>query len=384
MSSDRVFGLPLEFWTPGPLGMPFQLWSVAMTMTGLVVGSFLNVVIYRLPRNESVVTPPSHCPACNNRIPMRWNLPVLSWLILRGRARCCGARISPRYLVVEAFTGALFLATWLAYGRETPAVAFSLAAFWASLVASSAIDLEHFIVPDELSLGGTAVGVALSAFFPALHGVARAGEGMRKSAIGAVVGAGAVYLVVRGGKLLFGRERVALGEGGRALFLEDGLRLPDGDLPYGEIFYRRGDAVTAKAKRVELSTRCLRDVEVRLELLRQPPRLRLGEEVLNPEEEPWMAIQADEIYLPREAMGLGDVKLMAAIGAFLGWQATLFSLMASAMIGSVVGIGLIALGRRDWGARLPFGPFLALAALIWAFGGQTLVDLWLHSASGPR
>jgi len=106
-----------------------------------------------------------------------------------------------------------------------------------------------------------------------------------------------------------------------------------------------------------------------------PKRLRIGDEELNPEEVPHMEAVSAEIVLPREAMGLGDVKFMAAIGAFLGWQSVIFSLTVSSIIGSFVGVALILMGKREWSSRLPYGPYIALAATIWLFCGKRLMGM---------
>ena len=127
-----------------------------------------------------------------------------------------------------------------------------------------------------------------------------------------------------------------------------------------------------RAKTLELADRCYKDVPVRL----TQARLTIGEESFDPEPVKFMEAIADEIVLPQEAMGLGDVKFMAAIGAFLGWQATMFALMFSSLIGSVVGISLIAIGKRSWSARLPYGPYIALAAVVWVFMDSALQSTW--------
>ena len=133
---------------------------------GLCVGSFLNVVIYRVPAEKSVVTPGSHC-GCGQ--PIRWfdNIPVLSWLLLRGRGRCCGRPFSVRYPFVELLTGILFLVCWL---HHPPAVAVCGWIFVGCLVAATFIDLDHFIIPDVFTIGLGVIGVLLSGFVPALHG----------------------------------------------------------------------------------------------------------------------------------------------------------------------------------------------------------------------
>jgi leader peptidase (prepilin peptidase)/N-methyltransferase len=156
------------------------------------------------------------------------------------------------------------------------------------------------------------------------------------------------------------------------IFTEHAVHLPQEEIPYEDLFYRQSDAITFHARTVELADRCYQDVQVRL----TPASLRIGDEQLVPEEQPHMEAVSAEILLPREVMGLGDVKFMAAIGAFLGWKGVVFSLMLSSMIGSVVGVTLIVLRKREWSSRLPYGPYIALAAAIWVFGGQRLVQWW--------
>ncbi len=143
------------------------------------------------------------------------------------------------------------------------------------------------------------------------------------------------------------------------------LKLPGQDIPYEELFYRAGDTIRMEAQQIEMIDRCYAKAEVRL----QPQRLQIGEDIFDPENVHHLEALADLVVLPREAMGLGDVKFMAAIGAFLGWRAVLFSLAASSLIGTLVVGTLIAMRRREWSARLPYGPYIAVAAIIWLFGG---------------
>ena len=140
---------------------------------------------------------------------------------------------------------------------------------------------------------------------------------------------------------------------------------PDKEIPYEELFYRQSDAIVLQARTVELVDRGYRDVRVRL----SPAALEIGEEKLNPDEVPCLEAVSAEIVLPREAMGLGDVKFMGAIGAFIGWQGVFFTLTISSMIGALYGATMVALKRREWSGRLYFGPFIALAAAIWIFAG---------------
>lgn len=353
--------------------VPFHFWSVASVVLGSMVGSFLNVCIHRLPLEQSVISPPSHCPHCNYSIPWYLNIPLFTWLYLRGKCRNCGAPISIRYFLVELLTAVTFLCCWLTFGPCSAALALVYALFLSGLIAATFIDFEHFIIPDEITIGGMVAGFACSFFWPALQGQASPAGGLRQSLLGMGAGAGIIYLILRGGKLLFGRQRVTLPAHTRVVFGESGVHLPDREIPYDELFYRRSDVITLYARTLELADRGYKDVRVRL----APGRLQIGEEELNPEEVPHLEAVCTEIVFPREAMGLGDVKFMAAIGAFLGWPAVVFSLMVSSMIGAVVGVSLILLRKREWSSHLPYGPYIALAATVWIFGGKRLVRWWL-------
>jgi len=345
--------------------VPNEFWSVVFFLFGCIVGSFLNVVIHRLPLGQSVVSPPSHCPHCKYSIPWYLNIPLLTWLYLGGKCKNCGAPISPRYFLVELLTGLAFLMCWLAFGQQSALLALVYCLFLAGLIAGTFIDFEHYIISDEITIGGMVAGFFCSFFVPQLHGQTAATGGMFKSLLGIGVGAGVIYLVVRMGKLFFGRQRIALSGGGKIVFGETGLHLPGQEVPYEDIFYRSSDAILLQARTVELVDRCYKDVPVRLALLGKV--LRIGDDELNPDDIVHMEVVADHITLPREAMGFGDVKFMAAIGAFLGWPAVFFSLMVSSVIGATVGVTLIVLRRLNRSSRLPYVPFIALAAVIWVF-----------------
>lgn len=360
------------FDTQNWAAVPFHFWSVAFFVFGSMVGSFLNVCIHRMPLELSIVSPPSHCPHCKYSIPWYLNVPLATWLYLRGKCRNCGAPISIRYFLVELLTAVTFMSCWLAFGGQSAWLALVYAVFLAGLITATFIDFEHFIIPDELTVGGMVAGFVCSFLLPSLHEQAAVSGSLRQSALGIVVGAGIIYFILRMGKLLFGRQKVALPADTRIIFSEIAVHLPDEEIPYEDIFYRRSDVISLDARTVELADRCYKNVPVRL----TPATLRIGEEELNPAEVPHLEAVCSEIVFPREAMGLGDVKFMAAIGAFLGWQAVVFSLMASSMIGSVVGVALIAFRKREWSSRLPYGPYIALAAAMWVFGGKRLVQWW--------
>ncbi len=186
---------------------------VLVFVFGAAVGSFLNVCIYRIPAGRSVVLPGSTC-ACGKPIPFFHNIPVLSWILLRGRAACCGSRFSVRYPAVELLVACLFLVSWLAF--DSPAKAVIGMLFIAFLVCATFIDLDHMIIPDRFSIGGMVLGVVLSSCFPVLHGIeglagARNVHAGLLAVSGALVGAGLVYWVATLGEIVF--RKPAMGEG---------------------------------------------------------------------------------------------------------------------------------------------------------------------------
>lgn len=363
-----------QYWA----AVPFEFWAIVFFGFGCMVGSFLNVCIHRLPLGQSVVSPPSHCPHCKYAIPAYLNIPLVTWVYLRGKCRNCGAPISIRYFLVELLTGIMFLCSWLTFGRQSAAVALIDSIFLAGLIVATFIDFEHFIIPDELTIGGMVAGFICSFIVPRLHGETSIAGAMKSSLLGMAVGAGLVYAILRAGKLLFGRHKLALAPDTRIVFGEISVRLPDREIPYEDLFYRESDAIALQARTVELIDRCYKDVWVRL----TPVRLKIGEEELNPEQVPYLEAVSGELVLPREAMGLGDVKFMGAIGAFLGWQAVIFSLVVSSFIGATVGLSLVLTGRRALSSRLPYGPYIALAATIWLFFGPQLVAWYTRLIEG--
>ncbi len=262
------------------MSSPFEIYGVfgcvSAGLFGLVVGSFLNVLVHRLPRGESVVFPGSHCPACGAGILARDNIPVVSWLLLGARCRTCGAPISARYPMLELANGVLWALVFLR-AREWPEVLGGV--FFASAcLALAAIDLEFQILPDKITLMGLAAGVLLSFFSRTRTPVS--------ALLGAAIGGGALYL------LAFLYEKIA----------------------------------------------------------------------------------------GQEGMGLGDVKMLAMIGAFLGPAGVLVSVLLASLSGSLVGVAAIALGRGDRKMRLPFGVFLAAGGVAAFFFGDTLLaryrSLW--------
>jgi leader peptidase (prepilin peptidase)/N-methyltransferase len=181
---------------------------------GACVGSFLNVVIYRVPAGKSIVRPGSTC-ACGTPIPWYDNIPILSWLVLRGRARCCGRPFSPRYLVVELLTAALFLACWL---RLPPAAAVCGWLFIGSLICGMFIDLDHMIIPDGFTIGLAVEGLLLSVLVPSLHGQHSgifAVDSLRSGSaalVGLVAGSGIVLWIALIAEAVLKKEAMGFGD----------------------------------------------------------------------------------------------------------------------------------------------------------------------------
>lgn len=245
--------------------------TIFLFLFGLLIGSFLTVVAHRLPQGESVVGGRSHCPSCGAQIAAYDNVPALSWLLLRGRARCCGAPISPRYPLTELSTGALFAAVAFAFWDDAGEIALGLA-FVTMLIAITLTDLERRIIPNKILLAGTIAGLAVVVVSD--HG------SLPERAIGLAAAGGLLFLIA--------------------------------------LAYPRG-------------------------------------------------------------MGMGDVKLAAVMGLYLGRSVAPALLIAFAA-GSLVGVALIA--RHGAAARkqaVPFGPFLALGGIVGLFAGNQIVDWYLSA-----
>ena len=258
-------------------------------MMGACIASFLNVVIWRVPRGESIVSPPSHCPKCGAEIRWWQNLPILSWLALRGKCAKCRATISPRYIIVETIGGVLFLAAFWRFGEFAPFMWVWLAL----MIAGSFIDFDHQLLPDFVTVGGMVYGVVLSL---------------------------ASWLVA------------------------PYLRVPA--LP----------------------------LYPALQPFAAPPLnsligLAFGFSLL------WLVRFLGTKAFKREAMGLGDVFLMGAVGALFGPVAVLMTLVLSSLFGSVVGIALMLAAKARIGrfVAIPYGPYICLGCLAWMFWGPELV-----------
>ena len=352
---------------------------IAVGLLGLITGSFLNAVIHRLPLGISLLNPRrSFCPSCGKTIPWHENLPVASWVLLRGRCSGCALPISIRYPLVELLTAAFYLIAWGRFGLPLAPL------FWiflSLLVAATFIDFDHLIIPDEITLGGTVAGLLFATLIPQLVGGSTWWQGLLFSFLGAACGYLVLWGVVELGKLAFGRRRIR-SAAGAALQLEIAGReedpllvLGEERVPLAEFFYRESDQIEATCVRLEIDGSLL-----------ESGTLTINHTVIRYREHLWplarlsdaLPIRAEvtEITLPREAMGFGDVKFLACIGAFLGWKGALFSLFAGSMVGALIGVLLLLVTRGRSGGRIPFGPYLALGAVLWVFAGPELLALY--------
>jgi len=344
---------------------------------GAIVGSFLNACIHRMPRGISLTNPKrSFCPACNKLIPWYENLPVISWTMLWGNCSGCGSRISPRYVMVEILTSACFLGLWFRYGLPLAPVYW---VFLSLLIAATFIDIEHFIIPDEITLGGTVAGLACALALPALMDTDSHWLSGALSLGGAILGGGLLWLVVEGGKLAFGKKKHTFEKALEFRWIREGDRA---DLVVGEETHRWEDIFSRESDVLVLNPGGPVTCDGR-ELPAGPlrfhyNRVNVGEEQLDLDKLDGISGALDSIVIPREAMGFGDVKFLACIGAFLGWQAVLFTVFASSIIGCVIGIAGILIARDKARSVLPFGPYLALGAALWLFGGRELAG-WYFS-----
>jgi leader peptidase (prepilin peptidase)/N-methyltransferase len=349
--------------------------AVFAFVLGAVVGSFLNVCIYRMPLDLSVNEPRrSFCPACKKQLTWYQNIPLLSWLVLRGRCANCGSPIAFRYFVVEFVTALLFLAVWLQCPWQ---VAIAYWVFVSLLLVGIFIDLEHFIIPDEVTIGGTIAGILASFLVPVLMGTDGRLRALVTSALSAALGYVILWIVLEAGKKVFGKKRIQLDAPTPFSWTRTG---DDADFIVGEEkalwsdhFSRETDLLILHCDEAVLDTRTLGKTDLRFHYNRVTIN---GEEIVLDTLDQISGV-VRELEIPREAMGRGDLKFLAAIGAFLGWHAVLFSVFAGSLLGSLVGLATLLVGQRVWSAKIPFGPYLAFGALIWMFFGPSLLSWYL-------
>jgi leader peptidase (prepilin peptidase)/N-methyltransferase len=253
--------------------MYYGIDGVLIFILGLIVGSFSNVCIYRIPKNESIIYPASHCPKCRSKIKPVENIPLLSFILLKGRCRNCKSKISIQYPIVELLTGLTYLIIYLIYGLSIQTLVYIILS--SALIIIAFIDLNEQIVPDVISLPGIVIGFIISFFVPYISFI--------DSALGVVVGGGIILIIGMVGSVIF----------------------------------------------------------------------------------------------KKEAMGGGDVKLAAMIGAFLGWKYIIISLFLGFFLGALAGIILIMSKIKSREDVVPFGPFIVLGSFITLLWGEKIISWYL-------
>jgi leader peptidase (prepilin peptidase)/N-methyltransferase len=347
---------------------------------GAAVGSFLNVCIYRWPVDLSINRPRrSFCPNCKQPIPWHQNLPLISWLALGGRCANCGAKISFRYFAVELVTALLFLAIWKSFPWQ---VAIAYWVFVSFLIIGTFIDFEHFIIPDRVTIGGIIAGAISSVAVPALMQTdSRLAAGVR-SLLAAALGYVILLIVLEAGKIAFGRKRIRFDAPTPFAWTKRG---DDADFVVGpeeslwsDYFAREKDRLLLQCDEVRIDHHTYGNVALDYRY----DRVAAEGHVMRLDDVTQISGVARELVIPREAMGRGDLKFLAAIGAFLGWRAVLFSLFAGSLLGSIVGLITLVVGKPVWSAKLPFGPYLAFGAVTWMFFGNMFLR-WYVTLLSP-
>lgn len=349
---------------------------VFFALLGACVGSFLNVVVYRLPRGLSVQNPPrSFCPCCGASIPWWLNLPIISWLWLRGKSACCHKPIPIRYWLLEVVCCALFVMIGWYFSYEGLWAQVCLCLWAAALLALLAMDWELMVVHPWVAAFAAFFGVAAAVADPTLVDFAAVTpqEGALWSGVGALGGYLAFRLVALGGRLLFGRRRRDFGKAEAWRLRQVGedivLTVAGKDYSWVEIFPEgRCRVLLNDAEVAEFGGE---GASGQITLLEDALLLPDGtkRELVNYES---LSGTCSGLVLYREAMGSGDAWLAMAIGALCGWQGVVFALVG----GSFIGIFHALIMRIRRGVPMPFGPALVLAAYVWLFWGPQLVELY--------
>jgi len=364
---------------------------------GASIGSFLNVVIYRIPNGLSVNEPKrSFCPNCKIQIPMALNIPLVTWLMLGGKCKWCKTPISFRYFLVELLTGIVFLAIWMLKVPEAHTIlgnyeilgeVFALWILASLLISATFIDFDHFIIPDSITIGGCAVGLILSFLFPALHDEEIWWKGGLQGILGAVAGFVLLWAVVLLGKMAFGKIRHEFDEPTDFEISQPGgdeapiiIRVGEHDYGWGDVFFRKWDRLEMDIEELYINDD-KREFEESFTVFGDG--FKIDGERLDVEEVKKVSGKVTKVVIPREAMGYGDVKFVAMIGAFLGWQSAVYILFAASIIGAIVGLFQKFVAKEEWARPLPFGPYLALGAFLWIFTGPA-IWLWYLATLRPK
>ena len=364
----------------------YPIWPVTVFLIGACIGSFLNVVIYRVPLGLGVSDPKrSFCPHCKKDIPWYRNMPCLTWVLQRGKCAECGSPIAFRYFFVELITALLFLASWYWIPIPFPA-GFFIMALCVILVVISFIDAEHMVIPMDWTYAGMGIGVVGGVLAPALMDPGQFASGLKitsmpswwgggQALLGLAVGWAILAGVVLLGKALFGERKMKFDKAERWFLREpesdeEQLRFVVGEehIDWGDLFYRKSDRIEIDGHGVLLNGK---ESDAKQIVIRAD-RIELDGEVQMIEKIKSLEGKTNFVRIPREAMGSGDPPLMGMIGAFVGWPGVIFTLFAACLFALVGAL----LGRVGFGRPLPFGPFLALGGLTWALGGWQLWDAY--------
>ncbi len=317
---------------------------------GAIVGSFLNVCIVRLPQGQSVVAPRSRCVHCEKTIPWHDNIPLISYVRLGGRCRFCKKKVSFRYFLVESLTAAAFVLFYKTFGLTPLLLPYLL--LTCGFIAATFIDLEHRIIPDEITIGGMFAGLALSIFIPQMQDTAvwtiSSGRVLMRILVAIFFVAYFLNFFIKKEPILKEDNELFIFIG--ILFLVDvfiGLSIRPGDVLDG-----------IKAYMINLDASLL--------------GLLVGGGLIYS-----MGMLGDFLF-KKESMGGGDVKLLAMIGAFLGWKLAVLSFFIAPVFGALVGI-VIKIKTNE--SVIAYGPFLSLGALMSIFWGDAILA-WILAGHG--
>ncbi len=361
--------------------IPEGFMDAAVFILGSVIGSFLNVCIYRMPRNESIISPRSHCPHCGAMIPWHHNIPLVSYIALRGRTQCCGKSFSIRYWVIELVTASLFLFLWNSFPLP---IAISYMVFTGLMIVATATDLEHYIIPDEITYSGIVAGLICSALVPELQRESTHLRSFGMSLGGALTAWLVLWGIVELGKLAFGKRKARFHEPTEVTLTADAISISSEKLLWEDMLMRASDRLEFTGKNISFTSAGgeSRSWEQGAVAVTQEG-ITIGEEKFSFDQVGSLNAVTGQIVIPREAMGFGDVKFIGGIGAFLGPPSLFFVVLVSSLAGAAMGLFLMATGRREWGGKLPYGPYLAFAALLWMFFGADLVDYYRNLLMPP-
>ena len=350
-----------------PWDHPF--FAIACFLFGICIGSFMNVVIYRVPRGLSVNSPKrSFCPSCKKEIPMWRNIPLVTWLLQRGKCAECKCPIAARYFWIELLTGLLWLGCWYYFPTPLEAVFYMILGTIALVIC--AVDLELMLIPRVFTAIAAVVALAGGALMPWRFALSTWQDGLLYSAFGLAIGWFALWLVVLLGKLMFGKQEFKFDKPTNWQ-----LKDPDNDdeelcfviddesIPWSDIFFRKTDKlIVQQPSKLKISGKstAAKSLEIReTYFLVDGERHDIGKITS-------LSGKTTSAIIPREAMGMGDVDLLAVLGATFGAP----SLILIVLFACVFTIGIAILGKLGFSKMIPFGPSLIACGIFWLCYGE--------------